>query len=158
MKWTVIGPPPRDPKRSSAETKSVASPLSGGPCGGYRMGKCDGLDRRYAQMSKTITIDIDDIGVAEQAPDVKLRVSVRRATSPDQFNEVEISGTRSGLTFLAKHILRIAATAEESHTHLDRDCHDPIYESDDDWWLTIERDDNTWGRLERKTQQENAGD
>lgn len=109
-------------------------------------------------MTRTVTVDVDDISVADQAEDVKLRINVHHAKTLDEFNDVHISGTRSGLMFLAKQIIRIATSADESHTHLDRECHEPIYESDENWWLTIERDDKKWSRLERKVQKDAAAD
>lgn len=116
------------------------------------------LSKAPSRMTRTVTVDVDDISVADQAEDVKLRINVHHAKTLDEFNDVHISGTRSGLMFLAKQIIRIATSADESHTHLDRECHEPIYESDENWWLTIERDDKKWSRLERKVQKDAAAD
>ena len=80
----------------------------------------------------------------------QLVVTVRPATGPDTFPEVELAGTCPGLVWLAEQILRVAHAEPEQHTHLDAEAHRPIYVSPDGWWLTIERSE----RLRRARQAE----
>lgn len=101
-----------------------------------------------------IEIDLEDIEVDAQDDNVRVRVEVVPATSLDQINEVRISGTRSGLLFLARHVVRVAHGVAANHTHLDNECLRPVYESQGEWWLTIEYDDRTWRRLEQKVPRE----
>jgi hypothetical protein len=77
----------------------------------------------------------------------RLVVTVRPATSPSTFPEVELSGTSAGLVWLAEAILRVAHS-ELEHTHLDAEACAPVYVSPDGWWLTISRSE----RLHRAKQ------
>jgi hypothetical protein len=92
--------------------------------------------------------DVITVTIGDDPPDMaRLKVSVHPKTSENTFNEIELVGNRDGLIWLAKQILEIANKSEEIHTHLDREACSPIYESTEDWWITIDRND----RLRRKT-------
>ena len=79
----------------------------------------------------------------------RLVVSVRPASGPDTFPEVELAGTRDGLVWLAERLLEVARADCELHRHLDADTDAPVYSSTDGWWLTISRDE----RLRRGSQE-----
>lgn len=77
--------------------------------------------------------------VQDSLQTARLIVSVRPATSPHTFNEIELQGTKEGLIWLAQRIMQVATAAEEYHTHLDREANEPIYQSASNWWITISR-------------------
>ena len=88
--------------------------------------------------------------MAEAQDSGRLVVTVRPAAGPDTFAVVELAGNREGLVWLAEQILRVARAEQELHTHLDAECHAPLYVSPQGWWLTIERRE----RLRRARQPE----
>jgi hypothetical protein len=92
----------------------------------------------------------EGIGVEETQDNARLVVTVRAAAGPGTFPEVELAGTRDGLVWLAERILRVAHAEQEMHTHLDAECHAPVYVSPGGWWLTIDRRE----RLRRARQTE----
>jgi hypothetical protein len=83
--------------------------------------------------------------VGDQLTQAQVRVDVVSAAEkerhwgddPPQFNEIALTGNREGLRWLAGQILRIANAEPGIHTHLDREAHAPVYDSAEDWWLTI---------------------
>lgn len=77
--------------------------------------------------------------MAEVQDTAWLVVSVRPAIDSDTFPEIELSGTRGGLVWLAEAILRVAHAEPEQHTHLDAEACAPIYVSPGGWWITISR-------------------
>jgi hypothetical protein len=79
--------------------------------------------------------------MAEEQDTARLAVTVRPASGPDTFPEVELTGTRAGLLWLAEQILRVAHADQGMHTHLDAEACSPVYLSPDGWWLTIERNE-----------------
>ena len=103
-------------------------------------------------MEKKIEIDLTDILIGELAADARLNIEASNGKTeqgPDFINEIRIEGTKAGLEYLAKHILRVANADKETHTHLDRSVNAPVVSSKDDWWLTIERNDKKWRRLNK---------
>lgn len=83
--------------------------------------------------------EVENVTLAKVNNTARLVVTVRPATSPDAFPEVELAGTHDGLVWLAESILRVASAESEQHTHLDAEACAPVYVSRDGWWLTISR-------------------
>jgi hypothetical protein len=93
-------------------------------------------------------VEVVNLAEAKDAP--QLVVTVRPATGPGTFPEVELAGTCPGLVWLAEQILRVARAESEQHTHLDAEACRPMYVSPEGWWLTISRSE----RLRRERQAE----
>ena len=91
--------------------------------------------------------------MADEPHTARLVVTVRPATRPGTFPEIELAGTGDGLVWLAEQILNVARAELELHTHLDAEAHRPMYTSPDGWWLTITRNE----RLGRASQAEPRG-
>jgi hypothetical protein len=100
-------------------------------------GHPDGTRLEGPCISRFGIVEVVNLAEARDAP--QLVVTVRPATGPDTFPEVELAGTCPGLVWLAEQILRVARAEPEQHTHLDAEACAPVYVSPDGWWLTISR-------------------
>lgn len=88
-------------------------------------------------VAESVSIDLEPEDVSLLPDSVRVNLNVHSPASDDELKEVSIYGSREGLIWLARQILRIAHAKGDTHTHIDAEAFEPVYSSSDGWWLTV---------------------